>query len=137
MTTPPPKPIFIYNTAGDWHGTIVGGYIFDPRGDCIGFVQEEGKDKSVYTFDGEWVGNVSKDGRILRKRAGSKRGLHPNPPAKLKTKPSTLPGRAPLPPQNAEIGYDTVDVLEEDPDIFKRVSDRRADIGENKPIKKE
>jgi hypothetical protein len=40
-----------------------------------------------------------------------------------------LPARAPLPPQNGDITYDIVDVLEEDPDIFKRVSDRRKDIG--------
>ncbi|HRE49500.1 MAG TPA: hypothetical protein PLD47_17375 [Aggregatilineales bacterium] len=133
MTDKPQKPIFIYNTAGDWIGTLLGTYIFDPRGESIGFVQEEGKDKAVYTFDGEWVGLISKDGRILRKRANAKRPLHAAPLPKLKGKQAGLPARAPLPPQNAEIGYDTLDVLEEDPEVFKRVSDRRADIGENAP----
>jgi hypothetical protein len=126
---PPPKPIFLYNTAGDWLGTVLGRYVYDPRGDSMGFVEEEGKDKQAYTFDGEWVGTISKDGRILRKRAGKKRPLHANPLPKLKGKPQGLPARAPLPPQNAEIGYDTLDVLEEDPQIFRRVSDRKADLG--------
>ena len=130
MTNKPPekpaKPIFLFDTAGDWHGTIIGGFVYDPRGDAIGWVESV----AVYTFDGEWVGDVHKDGRILRKRAGKKRPLHPTPPQRPKGKPANMPARAPLPPQNAEIGYDSVDVLEEDPEIFKRVSDRRQDMGE-------
>lgn len=126
MTDKPIKPIFLYNTAGDWQGTILGSYVYDPRGDCIGFVEE----KSAYTFDGEWVGEISKDGRILRKRAGKKKPLHAKPLPRLKNKPANLPGRAPLPPQNAELGYDTLDVLEEDPQVFRRVSERKQDLGE-------
>ena len=126
MTDKPSKPEFVYNTAGDWLATAVTPYVFDARGECVGFMEG----RAVYTFDGEWVGDLSKDGRILRKRAGKKRPLHTNPPARLKVKPSTLPGRAPLPPQNAEIGYDTIDVLEEDPEVFKRTSERRKDMGE-------
>jgi hypothetical protein len=88
---------------------------------------DEGKARSAYTFDGEWVGELAKDGRILRKRTSKKRPLYPTPPAKVK-KPADLPARAPLPPQNAEIGYDMIDVLEDDPEVFKRVSDRRSDM---------
>jgi len=120
------KPIFVYNTAGDWLATVIPPHIFDTRGEYIGFVEEV----AVYTRDGEWVGNLSKDGRILRKRAGQRKPLHPKPLAKP-PKPSNLPGRSPLPPQNAEISYDTVDVLEEDPEVFKRLSDRRQDLGES------
>ncbi len=122
------KPIFLYNTAGDWQGVVIGRYIFDPRGDCMGFIEESGKTRSAYTFDGEWVGELAKDGRILRKRAGGKRPLHLNRPPKPTAKPAGLPARAPLPPQNAELGYDMIDVLEEDPEVFKRVSDRRSDM---------
>jgi hypothetical protein len=118
------KPEFVFNTSGDWLATVLAPYIFDTRGEYVGFIEE----RTVYTRDGEWVGNLSKDGRILRKRAGQRKPLHPHPLAKP-PKP-TLPGRAPLPPQNAEISYDTVDVLEEDPDVFKRLSDRRQDLGE-------
>jgi hypothetical protein len=120
----PEKPEFVYNTSGDWMGTVIANYIFDSRGEFIGFMEG----RAVYTRDGEWIGDLSKDGRILRKRAGKSKPLHANPPKKPATRPSNLPGRAPLPPQNAEISYDTIDVLEEDPEVFKRLSDRRADM---------
>src|SRR5258706_3811756 len=122
----PTKPFFIYNRRGYGRLPAVPPYIYDTRGECIGFL--EGQD--VYTFDGEWVGGLIKDGRITRKRAGKKKPLHPNPPPKLKVKPSNLPARAPLPPQTGDLSYDTVDVMEEDPEIFKRLSDRRKDLGE-------
>jgi len=124
MVDKPIKPQFIYNTSGDWMATLVGQHIFDSRGEYIGFVEGT----SAYTRDGEWVGDVSKDGRVLRKRTGKTKPLHPNPLAKPTTKPSNLPGRAPLPPQTGDIGYDLIDVLEEDPEVFKRLSDRRADM---------
>jgi hypothetical protein len=124
MVDKPIKPQFIYNTSGDWMATVLGPHIFDSRGEYIGFTEGA----NAYTRDGEWVGDVSKDGRILRKRTGKTKPLHPNPVAKPLTKPSTLPGRAPLPPQTADIGYDMIDVLEEDPEVFKRLSDRRADM---------
>ena len=119
----PDKPEFIYNTSGDWMATAVDAYILT-RGEYIGFLEN----RAAYTRDGEWIGDLSKDGRILRKRAGKAKPLHAYPLAKPATKPSNLPRRAPLPPQNAEIGYDTIDVLEEDPDVFKRLSDRRQDM---------
>ncbi len=118
------KPEFIYDTHGDWQATRIEKYVFDGRGEYIGFVEG----RTIYTRDGEWVGDLSKDGRILRKRAGAKKPLNPNLPAKPLLKKSDLPGRAPLPQQMAEIGYDTIDVLEEDPEIFKRLSDRRPDL---------
>jgi hypothetical protein len=120
----PDKPIFIYNTAGDWQATAMGQYLFDSRGEYIGFLEGQ----AVFTRDGEWVGDLAKDGRILRKRAGKRRPMHPHPLAKPAVKPSNLPARAPLPPQNAEISYDTIDVLEEDPDVFKRVSEHKEDM---------
>ncbi len=120
------KPEFIYDTHGDWQATRIEQYIFDGRGEYIGFLEG----RAVYTRDGEWVGDLSKDGRILRKRAGAKKPLNTNFPIKPTQKKSDLPGRAPLPQQMAEIGYDTIDVLEENPEVFKRLSDRRKDIGE-------
>jgi hypothetical protein len=120
----PEKPEFIYNTHGDWQATRVTVHIFDGRGDWVGFVEG----RAVYTRDGEWIGDLSKDGRILRKRAGAKRPLNPNVPPKPTLTKRDLPGRSPLPQQMAELGYDTIDVLEEDPEVFKRLSDRRPDL---------
>ncbi len=117
------KPVFIYDTYGDWHATKIGSYLFDTRGEYIGFLDGQ----EVYKADGEWVGRLSRDNRIVRKRTEQRRGLHPTPPARP-PKPKDLPARAPLPPMSAELSYDTIDVLEEDPDTFKRVSDLRKDL---------
>jgi hypothetical protein len=124
VTIDPNKPWFIFDTAGDWLAVKLGSYIFDPRGDYIGFVIGENYD--VYTASGEWIGYLHSDGRIVRKRSAQRppllKSLPPKPP-----KPANLPGRAPLPPQNAELGFDKIDVLEWDPDIFKRLSDLTPD----------
>jgi hypothetical protein len=119
----PDKPVFIFDTHGDWQATRMGQFIFSSRGEYVGYV--EGED--VYKQDGEWLGRLSKDGRILRKRSERRTALHPHPPAKP-PKPGNLPARAPLPPMMAELTYSIVDVLEEDPDILKRISDLRPDI---------
>ncbi|MBI5959201.1 MAG: hypothetical protein HY866_10730 [Chloroflexi bacterium] len=128
MTQKPPpdpnKPVFIFDTHGDWQATKIGDSIYSSRGEYIGFI-ENGID--IYKNDGEWVGRLSKDGRILRKRTERRRELHSNPPPKP-PKPEKMPGRSPLPPMMAELDYGTIDVLEDDPEIFKRISDLRPDM---------
>jgi len=117
------KPFFIYDTVGDWQATRIGNFIFNPRGEYIGFV--EGKE--VYKRDGEWIGRLSRDGRILRKRSEHRHDFHPSPPP-APPRPGKLPPRAPLPPMMAELDFSTIDVLEEEPDVFKRISDLRPDM---------
>ncbi len=124
----PNKAFYIFDTAGDWQATKLGEYIFDGRGDYIGFVRNEQYD--VYTKYGEWIGNLFPDGRIVRKRSAKRPPLltaHELPAKPPKTK---MPGRSPLPPISGDLGYDKIDVLEWDPDIFKRVSDLAPDAGE-------
>ncbi len=119
----PNRPVFIYDTPGDWQATKIGDAIYNVRGEYIGYVKGE----DVYKQDGEWIGRLSKDGRILRKRSERRRELDtaipPKPP-----KPEKLPPRAPLPPQTAELDYSIIDVLDEEPDIFKQISDLRPDM---------
>ena len=117
------KPLFIFDTYGDWHATKMGNYLFDTRGEYIGFVEGD----SVYKADGEWIGLVSRDNRIVRKRTEQRKNPHPTPP-KRPAKPDNLPARASLPPMPAALSYDMIDVLDEDPDTFKRVSDLRPDM---------
>ncbi len=119
----PHKPVFIYDTRGEWHATKIGDAIYDTRGEYVAYLDEG----EVYKRDGEWLGRLNKDGRILRKRTEIRRELHPNPPERP-SKPGNLPPRAPLPPLMAELDFSTVDVLDEDPDSFKRVSDLRPDL---------
>lgn len=119
----PNKPFFIYDTRGDWCATKIANAIYDTRGEYVAFLE----DGEVYKRDGEWIGRLSKDGRILRKRTELRRELHENPPPRPE-KPERLPARAPLPPMTAELDYSIVDVLDEDPEIFKRISDQRPDM---------
>ncbi len=119
----PNKPFFVFDSPGDWQATKLGPYLFDPRGEYIGFVLEDIYD--VYTSSGEWIGNLVQDGRIVRKRNAPRRPLIPTPPKPKK--PEKLPARAPLPPQTGDLGFDKIDVLEWDPDVFKRLSDLTPD----------
>lgn len=119
----PNKPVFIFDTRGDWHATKIGDFIFSSRGEYVAYMEEG----DIYKRDGEWIGRLSKDGRILRKRSERRRSLHANPPP-APARPEKMPPRAPLPPMMAELDFGTVDVLDEDPDIFKRVSDLRPDM---------
>ncbi|MDX2160642.1 MAG: hypothetical protein SF162_04890 [bacterium] len=123
----PDKPFFIYNTAGDWLATKMGIYLFDTRGDYIGFVLNDVHD--VYTASGEWIGNLYPDGRIVRKRNYDRLPLLKKLPPKP-TKPAKMPVRAPLQQLPADLGFDKIDVLEWDEEVFKRLSDLIPDAGE-------
>jgi hypothetical protein len=125
FTINPDKPFFIFDTRGDWHATLFGEYIFDTRGEYVGFIRGDNHD--VYTTIGEWIGNLYADGRILRKRNVDHLPLLKDLPPKP-TKPTNLPARAHLPPMFSELGYDKIDMLEWDPDVFKMVSDKQSDM---------
>ena len=122
----PNKPFFIFDTRGDWHAIVLNQYIFDTRGEYIGFIRSE--DHDVYTTIGEWIGTLWADGRIIRKRSTEQsRSLLKDLPPKP-NKPDKLPARAHLPPMFSELGFDKIDVLEWDDQVFKRVSDRLNDM---------
>jgi hypothetical protein len=127
FTIDPNKPFFVFDTAGDWHATILNGCIFDLRGDYIGFIRNENHD--VYTQVGEWVGNLYPDGRIIRQRNIDRPPLLKNVPPKPTAKPK-LPASAPLAPLPGDLGYSKIDVMEWDPEVFKRLSDLVPDAGE-------
>ncbi len=126
FTIDPAKPFFIFDTAGEWHATALNWYIFDQRGDYIGFIRNESYD--VYTTSGEWIGSLYADGRIIRNRNVDRPPLLKQLPAKP-PKPK-LPARSPLAPLPGDLGFSKLDVLEWDPEIFKRISDLTPDAGE-------
>lgn len=119
----PQKPFFIFDTRGEYHAFKLGDYLYDTRGEYIGFVRSDVYD--VYTGSGEWIGNLFPDGRIVRKRNADRRPLvldRPDPQPKIR-----ITARVPLPPMTADLGFDKIDVLEWDEDIFKRISDLTPD----------
>lgn len=124
FTIDPDKEFFIFDTRGDVHAVLLGEFLYDMRGEYIGYVRGETYD--VYTGSGEWVGNIWPDGRIVRKRNYQRQPLdtaRPTPPSKIR-----ISARIPLPPMSADLGFDKVDVLEWDDEIFKRISDLTPDI---------
>lgn len=120
METDPQKPIPIYTTKGDAEAFLRYPYIFNLSGEWVGFVTTL---REVYSIRGEYVGWLSDEPRILRKRTYdfTKPTLSPpDVPAKV-LPPATIP----LAPLMSELGFDTIDVLLEEPEKMPT-----ADMGE-------
>jgi hypothetical protein len=100
----------IYTSHGDWVAMLVGRYLYNTRGDWIGWIDP---DSQVFSARGEYAGWLTKDFRVLARRDKTtdmlKREPPPPPPA------IKLPVSVPLPPLMAELTYDTVDLFEERP----------------------
>jgi hypothetical protein len=98
----------IYTSHGDWVAMLVGRYIYNIRGDWIGWVDP---DSHVFSARGDYAGWLSRDFRVLTRRDKTtevvRREPPPAPPA------IKLPVKVPLPPMMAELTFDTVDLFEE------------------------
>lgn len=105
------KPIPIYTTPGDWAALLVFPYIYNTIGEWIGFVTPN---REVFDVDGVYVGFLTKEPRILRKRILEKglRRIDTIPTPKRIRPPATVP----LPPMMAELRFEIIDVLEEEPE---------------------
>lgn len=112
------KPI--YSTAGDWVALLHEDCLYDTSGEWVAWL--DGKD--VYTRDGMYAGFLSDDGRVLRERIRRQRPLRSAPSVLLKVRP---PASVPLAPLFAELPWKLMDVFEEDPQVFKYVSELRPD----------
>jgi hypothetical protein len=110
----------IYSTAGDWVALLHDGWLYDTRGEWIAWL--DGQD--VYTRDGMYVGFVSGDGRLLRERIRRQRPLRPVPPGPERLRP---PATVPLAPLFSELPWKLEDVFEEEPEVFRYVSELRPD----------
>ncbi len=121
----PEEPVPIYTTSGDTGGYILYPYVYNQIGDWIGWVAE---DKQVYSVYGHYVGWIDKNNRILRRRADDfqKPDKTPPPPPPRFLPPATVP----LPPLMAELKYETVDVLEDMPELMPRLDDFAIDDDE-------
>ncbi len=113
MTPPTPTVIPLYTTRGDVEAFLVYPYIYNRQGEWIGFAQPN---REIYSVLGYYVGELSPDKRILRKRAIDEekpRQLPPPAPARLRA-PSGLP----LPPMMRELPHSTIDILEDLPELL-------------------
>jgi len=106
-----PALIPIYSTKGDADAFLSYPYLFNRLGEWIGWVTPQ---KDVYSVLGMYVGYLTGEPRILRKRLTSR--LKPQrdpPPRPPKTYP---PATVPLAPMMRELYFGVVDVLLDEPE---------------------
>lgn len=115
----------IYTTKGDAEAFLQYPYLFNRNGDWIGFVTPM---REVYSVLGDFVGTLTNDPRIIRKRATStlKPRLSP-PPQPARVYP---PATVPLPRLMAELSHSVIDVLQEAPERLHTVDsgEQRQDL---------
>jgi len=101
----------IYNTKGDAEAFLVYPFLFNRIGDWIGWVTPN---RDVYSVLGYYVGYLTNEPRILRKRITSalKPRMKPIVPPRRITPPATIP----LAPMMQELTYSIVDVLLDEPE---------------------
>jgi hypothetical protein len=101
----------IYTTRGDADAFLQYPYLFNRNGDWIGFVTPM---REVYSVIGDFVGILTNDPRIIRKRATStlRPRLSPPPPPQKVYPPATVP----LPRMMGDLSVSVIDVLQEAPE---------------------
>jgi hypothetical protein len=123
MSTNPIIPI--YTTAGDAEAFLQYPYLFNRNGEWIGFVTPK---REVYSVLGEYVGTLTNDPRIVRKRATSTlKPRLPVPPAPAKIR---IPSHIPLAPMMPELTHSLIDVLQDLPERLHTTDsgDSREDL---------
>jgi hypothetical protein len=125
MSQTQPTLIPIYTSRGDADAFLVYPYLFNRIGDWIGFVTPK---REVYSVIGEYVGTLTNDPRIVRKRATStlKPRLKP-PPIPQKVYP---PATIPLAPLMSDLSHSIIDVLLDAPELLHTIDsgDSRQDM---------
>jgi hypothetical protein len=106
----------IYSSRGEVEAFLVFPYLFNRSGEWIGWVTSQ---REVYSVLGYYVGSLTKDPRIVRKRSDNElrpRMKTPPRPGRLKT-PATLP----LAPLMSDLTHSLVDILVEEPERLHTV----------------
>jgi len=115
----------VYTTKGDADAFLQYPYLFNRNGDWIGFVTPM---REVYSVIGDFVGTLTNDPRIIRKRATTT--LRPRlspPPQPPKVYP---PATVPLPRLMGDLSHSVIDVLQEAPERLHTIDsgEQRQDL---------
>ena len=115
MTTQPPQHriIPIYTSRGEAEAFLVFPYIFNRMGEWIGWITTK---REVYSVLGYYVGALTDDARIIRKRSeddNKPRQKSPPRPGKI-----TTPATVPLAPMMKDLTLSVVDVLQDEPELL-------------------
>jgi hypothetical protein len=117
------KMIPLYTSKGDAEAFLLYPYIYNRLGDWIGFITTQ---REIYSVMGYYVGFLSDDKRIIRKRATNTLKPHLNPPPSPKK--VYPPATVPLAPMMRELTHGQVDVLLDEPERLHAM-----DSGELRP----
>ena len=111
-----PRIIPIYSSRGEVDAYLVFPYLFNRSGEWIGWVTPQ---REVYSVLGNYVGFLTNDPRIVRKRADD----DTRPRQKVPAQPRRLatPANAPLAPLMSDLSQSLVDVLVEEPERLHTV----------------
>lgn len=115
----------IYTSRGDAEAFLVYPYLFNRTGDWIGFATPK---KEIYSVMGYYVGTLTNEPRIVRKRATSTLKPRMRPPAQpQKVYP---PATVPLAPMMGDLSISMVDVLLDEPERLHTVDsgEQRQDM---------
>jgi len=110
MTENQRRTIPIYSSKGEVEAFLAFPYLFNRGGEWIGWVTPQ---REVYSVLGYYVGTLTNDPRIVRKRATNtlKPRLKPPPsPGRI-----SAPAHVPLAPLMSDLTQSMVDVLAEEP----------------------
>jgi hypothetical protein len=101
----------VYTSRGDAEAFLVYPYLFNRLGDWIGWVTP---DRNVYSILGYYVGVLTAEPRIVRKRLTASLKPRKSPPPR----PSHLivPATIPLAPLMGDLRFGVEDVLLEEPE---------------------
>ena len=116
----------IYTSRGDAEAFLCYPYLHNRLGEWIGWVTA---DRQVYSVLGFYVGELTAEPRIIRKRITAslkpRKSPPPAPPTRL-----LLPATLPLPPQLADLRFGVLDILLDEPERLHTLDagEERQDI---------
>lgn len=111
MSQPQRRIIPLYASNGEAEAFLVFPYLFNKSGEWVGWITPK---REVYSVMGLYVGTLSDDARIVRKRAEDEtrpRVRPPQKPGRITTPPSV-----PLAPLMSDLPHSLIDVLQEQPE---------------------
>ena len=116
MGTTAQNMIPIYSTRGDLGAYLVYPHLYNAQGEWIGWVTPE---REVYSVLGYYVGYLTNEPRILRKRVlETTKSRQSPPPHAERIRPLAT---VPLARMMRELYHDTIDVLLEEPERLHTV----------------
>jgi hypothetical protein len=101
----------IYTSRGDAEAFLVYPYLYNQLGEWIGWVSN---DRQVYSVLGLYVGNLTAEPRIVRKRITATLKPSKIPPARPQQ--LAVPAIIPLAPLMGDLRFGLMDVLLEEPE---------------------